>query len=327
MMRFSTFSQHSPLAGHEAFRAQRLDVLCDQVETRLRAKCIRAVASSTVNAVANRYYLPSGELWFCDYGTPISLAFEEGDYLRLQFQIAGAGATRIGHDSYAVTSDEACISYAPATIDFAAGFKQLVWRVRRDVLVRKFAALTGVSVAGNLEFNRVLRLDTPAAAGLTALLDCMLVTIAGGATQVTQLVMPELEQALIVSLLCTSKHDLSDALLSIPSAALPWQVRLVEEYLEANLDKPFDLERIAATAGTSARSIYRAFNKSRGYSPAEFVRRRRLVRAAELLRHGDMSQTITSIAFTCGFGDVSRFSKDFAATFGEPPSIFRSRRK
>lgn len=324
----SIFQDAVPLSGYQAFSASRLDVLCDLVETRLGARCLSAtLPGKTVDAVANHYALPSSELWFCAYGRPISLAFQEGDYVRVQFRFVGQGATHFGAHTCAVTAEQACISSTAVTIDFGPDFEQLVWRIKRDVLVRKLAALTGARIAGNLEFNRVLRLDTPSAAGLTALLGRILTTVARASTFDIRLVLAELEETLIVSLLSNGEHNLQQTLRHSALPAAPWQVRRVEEYLQEHLATPFDIERIVAYTGASARSIYRAFSKSRGYSPAEFVRRQRLLRARDLLRNDDGASTLTSVAYACGFSDASRFSKDFAAAFGEPPSVFRARHR
>lgn len=280
-----------------------------------------------MDAVANYYALPSSELWFCAYGMPISLAFEEGDYVRVQFRFVGQGVTHLSAHSCAITAKQACISSTAVTIDFGSDFQQLVWRIKRDVLVRKLAALTGVGIIGKLEFNCVLRLDTLPAAGLTSLLGRMLVTIARASAADIGLVLAELEQMLILTLLANGEHSSRQTLQRPVLPAAPWQVRRVEEYLEENLARPFDIESIAACTGASARSIYRAFHKARGYSPSEFVRRQRLLRARELLRKDGSTITITSVAYACGFSDASRFSKDFAAAFGEPPSVFRTRQR
>lgn len=324
----SIFRDAVPLSGYQAFSASRLDVLCDLVETRLGARCLSATRRGrALDAVANYYALPSSELWFCAYGMPISLAFQEGDYVRVQFRLAGQGATHMGAYTCAITAEQACVSSAAVTIDFGPDFQQLVWRIKYDVLVRKLAALTGARIAGNLEVNCVLRLDTPSAAGLTALLGRILTTIAGASTVDIRLVLAELEETLIVSLLFNGVHNSREALQQSVLPAAPWQVRRVEEYLEEHLARPFDIERIVACTGASARSIYRAFRKSRGYSPAEFVRRQRLLRARDLLRNDASTGTLTSVAYACGFSDASRFSKDFAAAFGEPPSLFRARHR
>ena len=60
------------------------------------------------------------------------------------------------------------------------------------------------------------------------------------------LVLAELEQALVVSYLTCNLHNYSHLLEGdrVRSVA-PWQVRLVEEYVEQNWDQPVTVEALA----------------------------------------------------------------------------------
>ncbi len=79
-----------------------------------------------------------------------------------------------------------------------------------------------------------------------------------------------------------------------------------------------------AVTGCSARSIYRAFQKHRGYSPLELSKHRRLEKAHRLLIANGAKQSVAVIADICGFGDLSHFSRDYRQTFGESPSRTRA---
>jgi transcriptional regulator GlxA family with amidase domain len=87
----------------------------------------------------------------------------------------------------------------------------------------------------------------------------------------------------MVSMLFNSAHNMRDLLEQEVLDTGSWQVERVEEYIEAHLDAPFDIERIAEVTGVSTRSIYRAFKRSRGYSPMAFARQRRLQKARRML--------------------------------------------
>jgi len=251
----------------------------------------------------------------------------QGDYVGVQFAHTGAGRTFIGSTATSVNATQCCVSPAEALIEFPESFQQVAWRIDRDVLARKLVALIGVPLTRTLDFNSALAIDTLRVSSLSAILHCILVHLTQSHLVGHPFVLEELEQALIVSLLCNGEHNFRHLLDGDAPTAAPRQVRLVEDYIEANWEKPFRIEEMVAITGSSIRSIYRAFNSNRGYSPMEFVKRQRLIQACRLLQNPDSVMTVTRVAFACGFSDVSRFSKDFSKAYGESPSAVRNRLK
>ncbi len=317
----------NPLAAHRAFSASTVADLQAAVQTHLGAVCVQAPTERPVAALANAFRMPCGQLWFCSYGEPVEIRFGESDYFRVQFHRNGFGSTRVGARTLPVGPDEGCISRAEATLSFGAGFQQLVWRIDRSAMSRKLAALTGTPSDRVLEFEPSLDLRLPRARALLGILHSLVHGISASPVP-NRFLLAELEQAMMVSLLTHGEHSCSSYLQSFTAEGAPWQVRRVEEFIEAHLDKPFDIEVAVALTGVGARTIYRAFKRHRGYSPSEFSKQRRLVKARALLGDPLLSRTITEIAYDCGFNDLSHFSRDFAATFGESPrSIHRSARQ
>jgi transcriptional regulator GlxA family with amidase domain len=125
---------------------------------------------------------------------------------------------------------------------------------------------------------------------------------------------------LLVMFLHANRHNYSHLLERQPSDIAPRQVRSAEEFIEANWNEPISLEAIAAATEVSIRSLFRNFRQSRGYSPMEFLKQVRLRRAHELLERPNGATSVTEVAFHCGFGDLSRFSKYYFQAFGERPS-------
>ena len=310
-----------PLTPYAGFRASNVDDLVRVVESTLNARLRKAPKAVALDAFANACELPTSYLWFCSYGAPLTLQFAEAEYVRVQFAHSGTGRTFIGSAATPITATQCCVSPAEAMIEFAESFQQVAWRIDQSVLTKKLAALVGAPITRTLDFNSVLAMDNSRASGMSAILHCILVHLAQSNPVPQRFVLEELEQALIVSLLCNGGHNFRHLLDRAPPMAAPRQVRLVEQHIEANWQKPFLIEDMATMTGSSIRSIYRAFRSSRGYSPSEFLKRQRLIQARSMLLRPDSMTTVTQVAFACGFSDVSRFSKEFSKAYGEAPSV------
>lgn len=92
-------------------------------------------------------------------------------------------------------------------------------------------------------------------------------------------------------------------------------------YAHAHLDGPLPAETLAGIAGLSVHAFHRRFRAAFGETPAAYVRRLRLERAAWRLQlHGD---SILAIALDCGFGDHETFSRAFRRHYGLSPREWR----
>ena len=104
-------------------------------------------------------------------------------------------------------------------------------------------------------------------------------------------------------------------------------MRRVEEFIEANWNQPVSIDAIAEITGISARAIFRAFRRSRGYSPMAFAKKVRLRHAQELLVAPDEDTTVTGIALKCGFANPGHFAREYREVFGHLPSHSLARSK
>lgn len=272
-----------------------------------------------------RYELPSGDLWYTEVSEPVVFNSPGGAFLRVQIGLGGSGTTFVQGQPVAIDTARGCISPSRARFEHGPGFQQLVWRIRYEALVRRLVTLTGAPVSRRLRFEPAMDLKRPESKAFLAIIHCLVANIDHGAVLSSPFVLAELEAALTMSLLFNFAHNLREALEQQVLDAGSWQVKRVEEYIDAHLDAPFDIEQIAEVTGISSRSIYRAFKRSRGYSPMAFARQRRLQEARRLLESGDGNHTVTSVAFRCGFNDVGHFSREFSKAFGEAPSAVRAR--
>ncbi len=99
------------------------------------------------------------------------------------------------------------------------------------------------------------------------------------------------------------------------------RVNKVMDYIDQHLDQNLDLCTIAEVANFSPFHFHRIFTFMIGESPIDYIQRLRVERAAWKLREDD-PLSITEIAFDCGFGSVSLFSRTFKRYFKVTPSQF-----
>jgi AraC-like DNA-binding protein len=98
-----------------------------------------------------------------------------------------------------------------------------------------------------------------------------------------RLVIAKLEDTALTALLTGLTHNYSARFRQRIAETTPRQVRVVEEYIEANADEPISIGELADLAGVSAKSLFAAFRRHRGYSPMAYVKSCRLLRAREEL--------------------------------------------
>src|SRR5437016_1551733 len=95
------------------------------------------------------------------------------------------------------------------------------------------------------------------------------------------------------------------------------------ELIDAHFDRTLDLDELAATAHFSRYHFLRAFRRAFHATPHEYLTRKRMERARELLALSD--HTVTEICFEVGFESLGSFSMLFHRVVGWSPSEYRAR--
>jgi len=107
-----------------------------------------------------------------------------------------------------------------------------------------------------------------------------------------------------------------------PVRALPaWQLRAVQDYVEANLDQDLTLAELAAVAGFSVSHFKELFRQAAGMPVHRFVLARRVERARHLLQEGKL--TNTEIALEAGFAHPSHMARCVRRVAGLAPAQLR----
>lgn len=97
-------------------------------------------------------------------------------------------------------------------------------------------------------------------------------------------------------------------------------VQKMQDYIGAHLEKEIRLSDLAQSSLFSPWYSYRLFREQLGLSPAEYIRKLRLSRAAEALR--ERKGKVIDIAFDLGFSNVDTFTRAFFREFGMNPSDY-----
>lgn len=120
-------------------------------------------------------------------------------------------------------------------------------------------------------------------------------------------------------------HYSIDSPVDFPSLPTLERQRLgrVIDYLEAHLTENISLSDLALEAGLSKFHFSRLFKSAIGLTPHKYVLKRRIERAAHVLKQGDL--TITQVAHRFGFTDQSHFTRVFKQVKGTTPRLFIKR--
>ena len=89
----------------------------------------------------------------------------------------------------------------------------------------------------------------------------------------------------------------------------PRALRRVREYIEDHLEETISIEALAGIVGLSMYHFARAFKQSEGLTPHDYLVRRRVRRAQELLASTDLP--LSEIALASGFSDQSHCARRF----------------
>jgi AraC family transcriptional regulator len=110
-----------------------------------------------------------------------------------------------------------------------------------------------------------------------------------------------------------------------PGGLSPWQLRRVLDFISAHLDGDPTIAELARECALSSGYFTRAFRRTTGVSPHQWLIRRRVERARQLLLGNGLG--LADIALVCGFVDQSHLTRVFTKLEGLSPGRWRQRHR
>ncbi len=97
--------------------------------------------------------------------------------------------------------------------------------------------------------------------------------------------------------------------------------RSIKQLMENHFDKPLSIADYAYLSGRSESTFRREFKQRFGLPPGQWLIRKRLEKARQLLRNGDYP--VSSVALEVGYENVSHFIQSFKSHFQQTPAEFQ----
>jgi AraC-like DNA-binding protein len=100
-------------------------------------------------------------------------------------------------------------------------------------------------------------------------------------------------------------------------------LRRAKDLMDREYSRELDVPALAREAHASRAHFVRSFRHAFGETPHEYLRRRRVERAKDLLRSTDL--TVTEVSLAVGFRSLGSFSTAFRKLVGETPRDYARR--
>jgi AraC-like DNA-binding protein len=315
--------RYTPLSNYPVVRSS------DPALVRDRLFCVYGANSFDVKRKSDELAITADHLQiggvglsYVEYIGDVSVGFGEVSFVRQCFSIEGAARYHTGKQSTEIAPGSwTPILHArqPVRFDFQSGYRQIALRIEFDTLLRNLGTLLGQEVR-NLLFDEA-QTSQPAMEALRRRVFHLAIDYNERGAYFSDLAAAEVERMIVMKFLMCHRHNYTHLLLREAPTASSAVVKTVEEFIEANWDKPIDIDAMVVVAQVSARSLFRQFKRDRGCSPADFAKRVRLNHAREMLERSNEVGSVIQVALRCGFQNPGHFARDYRNSFGELPSV------
>lgn len=104
------------------------------------------------------------------------------------------------------------------------------------------------------------------------------------------------------------------------TATLPQDLNNIIDYIDANIHEPLTVSEIAKRFYTSQSTLERRFKQILNITPSEFIRRKKVILAAQMLRSGE---SVLQTGINLGYNDASYFVQLFKKYYRHTPHEYK----
>lgn len=270
----------------------------------------------------------SSKLFYWACVGPARIEHHADDYICLQVCLTGVGRVSVGKRSVVINATTIVCSPSEATLDFGPAFEQLVLRASRSALEQDLALILGSRPKSGISFDLAANSDRGQTGRLRNLIIQAASNIDLSNDPIPSAILREMDRTIRLAILYGIPNNYSNLLqYADERTAAPWQVKRIEEWLDANWKQDVTIQDLVDVSGASARSIFATFKRTRGYTPMAYLKKVRLKTARTMLLEAAHGASVTAICFACNFTNPGHFARDYKLEFGELPSQTLQRRK
>ena len=271
-------------------------------------------------AKAAYFRFGSSNLSYCPHQAPVRIEFREDDYIRFQVCTAGNGRTVIGGAPVGVDEKSIVCSPSNSAMEFGPSLEQFSLRVSRTVLEEDLTILLGARPKQALAFASTADCNIGSTLRLREKIIYVANSIDVSDDPIPAPMLREMDRMIRISTLYGMPNNYSERLYAAEPASAPWQVKRVEEWIDAHWRDEVTIDQLAEVSGSSVRSIFATFKAARGYTPMAYLKRVRLHAARGMLLVALPGASVTAIGLACQFANLGHFACDYQEQFGELPS-------
>jgi AraC-like DNA-binding protein len=268
---------------------------------------------------------------YLQYGAEVDIRPREFEtFYLVHIPLAGSASIRAAGHRFDIRPGVAAIvspSHQVSTT-WTADCRQLMLKIDRKPLESFLSHLIYQPIDRPLEFPFVFDLTAGVGASFYGLIQHLVSELThNDAVVKSRLVCAQLEQTLLMLLLCGANHSYRDALQATDKSVCPKHVVRAYQYMVANARESITIEDLTRLTGVSGRALYEGFRRFKGASPKACLRAIRMQEIRKELLEGDDSDDVTVIAERWGFFHLGRFASNYQKIFGEKPSQTLRRRR